>query len=74
MAREGCLLGYGSDRETLYRNAATKLVRLFQGAAPADLPVEQPAVFSFAVNLQAAPSLGIELPAAFVARADEVIE
>jgi putative tryptophan/tyrosine transport system substrate-binding protein len=70
MAREGCLLGYGPDREALYRNAATKLVRLFQGAAPADLPVEQPAVFSFAVNLQTARSLGIELPAAFVARSE----
>ena len=74
MARDGCLLGYGPDREALYRNAATKLVRLFQGTAPTDLPVEQPAVFSFAVNLQTARSLGIELPAGFVARADEVIE
>jgi putative ABC transport system substrate-binding protein len=74
MARDGCLLGYGPDRESLYRNAATKLARLFRGAVPADLPIEQPALFTFVVNLRTARTLGLELPPAFVARADEVIE
>jgi len=74
MARDGCLLGYGPDREALYRNAATKLARLFRGAVPADLPIEQPALFTFVVNLRTARTLGLELPPAFVARADEVIE
>jgi hypothetical protein len=58
----------------LYRNAATKLARLFRGAVPADLPIEQPALFTFVVNLRTARTLGLELPPAFVARADEVIE
>src|SRR3954471_11598295 len=74
MARDGCLLGYGPDRAALYRNAATKLARIFQGAAAADLPIEQPAVFTFAVNLRTARTLGLDLPPGFVARADEVIE
>jgi putative tryptophan/tyrosine transport system substrate-binding protein len=74
MARDGCLIGYGPDRAALYRSAAIKIARVFQGAAPADLPIEQPALFTFAVNLGTARTLGLDLPPAIVARADEVIE
>src|SRR4051812_16373166 len=74
MAGGGGLLGYGADREGVYRNAAPKLPRPFRGGGPTDLPIERPALFSFAVNLRTARTLGIELAPAFVARADEVIE
>ncbi|MFL5079898.1 MAG: ABC transporter substrate-binding protein [Microvirga sp.] len=74
MARDGCLIGYGPDRAALYRSAAIKIARVFQGTAPADLPIEQPALFTFAVNLGTARTLGLELPQSLLARADEVIE
>jgi putative ABC transport system substrate-binding protein len=74
MVRDGFLLGYGPDREGLYRTAALKLARLLQGAAPADLPVEQPTVFSLAINLRTARSLKLDIPPSLLARADEVIE
>ena len=74
MARDGCLLGYGPDRAMLYRNAAAKLARLLRGVAAADLPIEQPTMFTFAINLGTAAALDLAIPPALLARADEVIE
>jgi putative tryptophan/tyrosine transport system substrate-binding protein len=74
MARQGCMIGYGPDRVRLYRIAAGKLAEVLRGASPATIPVERPALFEFAVNLQTARTLGLDLAPAFVARADEVIE
>jgi putative tryptophan/tyrosine transport system substrate-binding protein len=74
MARFGCVLGYGPDRAALRRRVAEYVARIFRGAAPGELPIEQPTVFEFAVNLKAARALGLELPPALLARADEVIE
>jgi putative ABC transport system substrate-binding protein len=74
MARQGCLLGYGPDRDKLYRVAAGKLVQVLQGIEPSRIPIERPGFFEFAVNLRIARSLGIEVPVSTLARADEVIE
>jgi putative ABC transport system substrate-binding protein len=74
MARDGCLIGYGPSRTALRLRIADQIARIFRGAAPGDLPIEQPTLFEFAVNLKVAKALGIELPAAILARADEVIE
>jgi len=74
MARAGCLLGYGPSRPELRRRVASLVARIFNGAAPADLPIERPAAFEFVVNLKTAAALGIAVPAAILARADEVIE
>jgi putative ABC transport system substrate-binding protein len=74
MARDGCLLGYGPNRDLLYRIAAMKVARLFRGAAPGDLPIEQPASFEFAINLATARALGLTISPLLLARADEVIE
>lgn len=70
----GGLLSYGPNLIEMYRRAAVYVDRIFKGANPADLPVEEPAVFRLAVNLKAAQALGIVVPPSLLARADEVIE
>ncbi len=74
MARSGCLLGYGADRLDLRRRNMDQIARILRGAAPGEIPIELPTRFEFAVNLKVAKALGLELPPAILARADEVIE
>jgi putative ABC transport system substrate-binding protein len=74
MAQLGCLLGYGPDRNVLYRTVGRKLAQVLQGIPPSSLPIERPVVFELAVNLKTARSLGIEVPPSMLASADEVIE
>lgn len=73
-AHEGCLIGYGPERLALLRRNANQLASIFRGTAPGEIPIEQPSVFELAVNLKTARALGLDLPAALLARADEVIE
>jgi putative ABC transport system substrate-binding protein len=73
-AERGGLLAYGPDLVDPYRRAATYLDKIFRGAAPADLPVEQPIKFEFLVNLKTARVLGLTIPPSVLAQADGVIE
>ncbi|MFL5038185.1 MAG: ABC transporter substrate-binding protein [Xanthobacteraceae bacterium] len=70
----GGLLALGVDVPDLYVRVATYLDKIFKGAKPADLPVEQPTKFELAVNMKTAQALGIKIPEAILVRADEVIE
>jgi putative ABC transport system substrate-binding protein len=74
MARFGCLLGYGPDYTELQHSVANYVARIFRGAAPGELPIEGPTRFRFAINLKTAKALGLTIPPALLARADEVIE
>jgi len=73
-AEDGGLMAYGASRRDLYRRVAALVDRIFKGANPATLPVEQPAVWELAVNLRTAKALGLTIPPSLLARADHIIE
>jgi putative ABC transport system substrate-binding protein len=71
---DGGLMAYGTNVPDTFRRMAGYVDRILKGANPADLPVQQPVKFDFVVNLKTAQELGLTIPPAILARADEVIE
>ena len=71
---DGGLMAYGTNAPDNFRRAADYVDRILKGTKPADLPVQQPVKFDFAVNLKTAKDLGLKIPPSMLARADEVIE
>jgi putative ABC transport system substrate-binding protein len=71
---DGGLMSYGPDTIEQYRRAATYVDRILKGEKPADLPVQAPTKYELVVNLKAAKVLGIAVPSALLAQANEVIE
>jgi putative ABC transport system substrate-binding protein len=75
IAKAGGLMAYGPRYAEIYRQqVARQLVRIFRGAKPGDIPVEQPDKFELIINLKTAKEIGLVPPQSILARADAVIE
>ena len=70
----GVLMSYGANLHDLYRRGATYVDKIFKGAKPADLPVEQPTIFELFVNGKTAKTLGLKIPNSILVQATKVIE
>ncbi len=74
LVRDGGLMSYGPDANESFARVADLIDRVLKGAKPAELPFEQPTQFRFVLNLKTAQALGLTVPPALLARADDLIE
>jgi putative ABC transport system substrate-binding protein len=69
----GGLMSYGPSSDEMYKRVASMVDKILKGIKPADIPVEQPTKFAFAINLKTAKQIGVTISPNVLARADRVI-
>ena len=74
MVEGGCLVSYGVRRPEIYAMLAIYVDKMLKGAKPGETVAQQPSAVELVINLKTARKLGIEIPPAILARADEVVE
>ena len=74
MILSGGLASYGPDTIDIFKRAAIYVDRILKGAKPSELPVQAPTKYELVINLKTAKALGLEIPPALVATANEVVE
>jgi len=74
LVKIGGLVGCGVDFNAMWRRAAYFVDKIFKGASPGDLPIEQATHFHTIVNLKTAKTIGVDIPRLLLAAANEVIE
>ena len=67
-------MSYGPDQAEPFKRVASMVDKILKGAKPADIPVEQPTKFEFAINLKTAKQIGLTIPPNVLVRADRVIK
>jgi putative tryptophan/tyrosine transport system substrate-binding protein len=71
---DGGLISYGPDFDELFRGAAGYVDKIFRGAWPGELPIQQPTKFELVINMKTAKTLGLTIPPSLLLRADHVID
>jgi putative ABC transport system substrate-binding protein len=74
IAHAGGLMTYGPNLQSAYRRLASYVLRVLDGAQPADLPIEQPTTLELVLNRRSANTIGVGFPGTLVAQAEEIIE
>jgi putative ABC transport system substrate-binding protein len=72
--RTGLLVGFGANQEDMYRRSAAYVDKILKGANPAELPIEQPTLLDFVLNLKTARALGLSIPPSVLQQATEIVQ